>query len=84
MTEPHPHDDLPCSEEVELITDYLEGVLPAEQRDRLERHLATCPGCTAYLEQMRALAGGLGGLRDDALPPALRAAILATFRDGRP
>ncbi len=84
MTEPLPHDDPPCTEEVELITDYLEGALPDAQAGRLERHLAACDGCTAYLEQMRALAGGLGGLRDDALPAGLRAAILAAFHDARP
>ena len=36
----HHHDDLPCTEEVELITDYLEGALPDAERRRLERHLA--------------------------------------------
>jgi anti-sigma factor RsiW len=75
-----PHDDLACREEVELITDYLEGALPDAQRARLEAHLATCPGCTEYVEQMRTLAGGLGALREDALPESLRTGLIASFR----
>jgi anti-sigma factor RsiW len=78
-----PHDDLACREEVELITDYLEGALPTAQRARLEAHLTTCPGCTEYVEQMRTLAGGLGGLREEALPDALRSGLIASFRDLR-
>ena len=79
-----PHDDLACTEEVELITDYLEGALPAARRRRLEAHLATCPGCTEYLAQMRALAGSLGPLREDDIPAELRGSLLASFRALRP
>ena len=42
-----------CREVVELVTDYLEGALPARTRARFERHLARCRGCSAYVEQMR-------------------------------
>ncbi|MGN6358798.1 MAG: anti-sigma factor family protein, partial [Thermomicrobiales bacterium] len=45
--------ELSCQELVELVTDYLEGALSAEDRARFEAHLATCRGCTAYVEQMR-------------------------------
>jgi anti-sigma factor RsiW len=76
--------DLACIDEVELITDYLEGALPDVERRRLESHLETCPGCTEYLEQMRAVAGSLGGLREESVPPALREMLLADFRRGRP
>ena len=59
------NDDLACIEEVELITEYLEGALPDAERRRLEAHLESCPGCTAYLEQMKMVARSLGGLRED-------------------
>lgn len=42
-----------CREAVGLIGDYLEGRLPRRDRRRLERHLAACDACSAYLEQMR-------------------------------
>jgi anti-sigma factor RsiW len=42
-----------CRELVELVTDYLEGALSPEDVARFEAHVAGCPGCAAYLEQMR-------------------------------
>jgi anti-sigma factor RsiW len=76
-----PHSDTgACIEVVERMTDYLEGALPADEARRLERHLATCTGCTEYVRQMRTLAGSLGGLREDSIPPRMRAALIAAFR----
>jgi anti-sigma factor RsiW len=80
----HPDADLACVEVVELITDYLEGVLPAADRRRLEAHLETCAGCTEYLEQMRTVAGSLTGLREDTIPPELRRSLIAAFRERHP
>ena len=76
-------DDLACVEVVEIVTDYLEGALPAAEARRLERHLETCPGCTEYLEQMRALAGSLGGLTEVSIPPEMRDGLIAAFRASR-
>jgi anti-sigma factor RsiW len=76
-------DDLACTEEVEIMTDYLEGALPAADARRLERHLETCPGCTEYLRQMRTVAGSLRALGDDSLSPRARDDLIAAFRDFR-
>ena len=73
-----PPDDLACTEEVELMTDYLEGALPDAERRRLELHLETCPGCTEYLEQMRTVAGSLGGLTRGVDPAPRRARRCST------
>jgi anti-sigma factor RsiW len=73
-------EDLACIEVVELVTDYLEGSLARAEMRRLEQHLETCPGCTEYVEQMRALAGGLGGLAEGSLPAEMRAGLVAAFR----
>ena len=80
----HSHaDDLACTEEVEIMTDYLEGALSPAEVLRLERHLTTCPGCTEYLEQMRTLAGSLGCMSEEAIPADMREGLLAAFRDLR-
>jgi anti-sigma factor RsiW len=71
--------DLPCVELVELVTDYLEGVLPEAEARRLEHHLDTCPGCTEYLQQLRAIAGSLRGLTDDSFPADMRDGLIADF-----
>lgn len=82
MTDAHTHsdDDLACIELVEIIGDYLEGVLPQAEVRRLTAHLGFCDGCSAYLEQVRAIAGSLGNLPQATLPTARRGALLAQFR----
>jgi anti-sigma factor RsiW len=76
-------EDLVCVEVVELVTDYLEGALPDAQAQRLERHLGTCPGCTEYLEQLRAVAGSLRGVTDESFPAELRNSVIADFKRSR-
>jgi hypothetical protein len=54
--------DVSCRELVILITDYLDGRLPAGWRTGLDRHLADCDGCTSYLQQIRATIDALARL----------------------
>lgn len=70
-----------CKQLVELVTDYLEGVMPLSERARFDEHLMKCDGCTAYVDQMRATIRLVGRLREDDLPPPVREALLAAFRD---
>ena len=44
--------ELSCRELVELVTEYLEGGMPVEERARLEAHVEVCAGCARYLEQI--------------------------------
>jgi anti-sigma factor RsiW len=76
-------DDLACIEQVELITEYLEGALPEAEVRRLESHLETCDGCTEYVEQMRTISGSLGGLAGDSISPRTRASLIEAFRERR-
>jgi anti-sigma factor RsiW len=80
----HKHDPLVCREFVELVTDYLEGTLPDEERVRLEAHLAECDGCSGYLEDMRRLVGSLHEVAEPPPDPETREALLRAFRDVRP
>ena len=77
------HDPLVCKEFVELVTDYLEGTLPEEERVRFEAHLAECDGCSAYLEDMRRLIGSLHEAPEPPPDPATREALLRAFRELR-
>jgi anti-sigma factor RsiW len=72
-----------CRTLVELMTDYLEGALPEEERARVDAHLAGCDGCTAYLEQMRTTIRLTGMLTDDQIPAQARQALLGAFREWR-
>jgi MFS family permease len=48
-----PSEELACRQLVELIADYLDGLLPEKMMADVEDHLAGCDGCTAYLSQIR-------------------------------
>jgi len=72
--------ELTCREMVELMTAYLEGALPPDERARFETHLSGCDGCTNYLEQMRETIRLTGRLTEDQLDPVQRDALLAAFR----
>ena len=72
--------ELSCVELVELVTEYLEGTLAVPERRRFERHLDECGHCVAYVEQIRATIAAAGRLREDALAPHVRDALLHAFR----
>ncbi len=75
--------DLVCQQAVELVTDYLEGSLTRQDRKRFERHLAGCPNCTAYLEQIRSTIRATGTLTPDDLSPSARDELTALYRAWR-
>jgi len=81
---PEPGLTIICAEVVELVTDYLEGVLDEEMTAEVEAHLALCEGCAAYLDQMRTTIRLLGHVPVDSLSPGTRDGLLAAFRDLRP
>jgi len=45
-------DELACKELVELVTDYLDGVLPTDLNDKFRQHLKGCGGCGEYVRQI--------------------------------
>jgi anti-sigma factor RsiW len=79
----HRHDPLVCREFVELVTHYLDGALPDEERARFEAHLAECDGCDGYLEDTRRLVATLHATPQPPADPATREALLRAFRDLR-
>ncbi|MEN3283762.1 MAG: hypothetical protein V7607_4902 [Solirubrobacteraceae bacterium] len=74
-------DGLSCRELVELVSDYLEGTLPADQHSHFEAHVAGCANCAAYLRQMRETLALLGTLPADALSREAEDELRAAFRD---
>jgi predicted anti-sigma-YlaC factor YlaD len=73
--------DLTCAEIVELVTDYLEGGLSTEDRERFEEHIGYCDWCLTYLDQMRQTIATVGELREEDLSPELQGGLLDAFRD---
>ena len=61
--------DIACLAGVELLMDYLEGVLPPDVHAELEAHVAGCVRCVAFVASYR------------ATPRILREATAATLPD---
>ena len=72
---------LTCREVIDLVTDYVEDALPEQERRRVEAHLASCDGCTTYLEQMRETIRLTGMLTEEQIPDVERERLLDAFRD---
>jgi anti-sigma factor RsiW len=75
--------EMACNELVDVITEYLEGTLPAGDRRRFEAHLQDCSFCTNYVEQMRATVARLGEQPGGTLSSDARADVLEAFRGWR-
>jgi anti-sigma factor RsiW len=74
------YEEISCQELVELVTDYLEGGLGAELRARFERHIDSCSGCRAHLEQIHATIRVTGGLSPESLSSDAERTLLDAFR----
>ena len=74
---------LACRELVELVTEYLEGALSAEDRTRFEAHLDDCESCVAYLDQMRTTIRLVGRVPEESVHPRAMEALRAAFRGWR-
>jgi anti-sigma factor RsiW len=76
-------DPLACREFVELVTDYLEGRLPAAERARFDAHLAECDGCAGYLDDVRRIVATLGAIPAPPPDAPVRETLLRAFRELR-
>lgn len=69
-----------CRQAVELVSDYLDGTLTRRDRRRLERHLAKCNACSAYLEQIRITIEMTGRIEPDDLDGEILDDLVDLFR----
>jgi predicted anti-sigma-YlaC factor YlaD len=76
-------DHLSCQEVVELVTDYLEGSLRAEDAALFEQHLNFCEGCVWYVDQLRTTAEVLGEIREEDVPAEAKDRLMGAFRNWR-
>lgn len=70
---------LTCQELVELVTDYLDDALDPADRARVDAHVASCPGCAAHLNQMRATVAIVRAVAELESRPDV-SGLLAAFR----
>jgi predicted anti-sigma-YlaC factor YlaD len=76
-------DHLSCQEVVELVTDYLDESLSAEDAVLFEQHLNFCEGCVWYVDQIRTTVEMLGEIREEDIPPETKDRLMGAFRNWR-
>jgi anti-sigma factor RsiW len=69
--------DVSCKTGVELLMDYLEGMVPDDVRTVLESHVAECPRCAAFVDSYLATPRILRAATAAAMPPELQRSLLA-------
>ena len=73
-------EDITCRELIEIVTEYLEGALTAEEREQVELHLNLCDGCAGYLDQIRVAIELSGRLTEESISAEAESRLLEAFR----
>ena len=74
---------LVCRDAIQLMSDYLEGSLSRRDRRRLDKHVANCPHCSLYLEQLRTTISASGTVGPEDLAPEVVNGLVDLFRQFR-
>ena len=83
---PQPRPYLTCREVLDFLMDYVDGVLPQDQRGEFDRHLAVCPSCVNYLDSYKtAVRLGKAAMLDPDQPAekAVPEALVRAIREAR-
>ena len=75
--------NLKCASGIELLADYLEGLLPKDVSADIESHVAGCPRCTAFVATYRETPRILRDATAVTMPPDLEASLLGFLRSRR-
>lgn len=69
--------ELGCPECMDLLCDYVDGVLPKAKAELLEWHIDGCAPCVAFVNTYKGTVDAAKRLRETTLPPELRARLIA-------
>lgn len=72
--------EMACKELIDVLSEYLDGSLPPDDRRRLEVHLDECPYCVNYVMQMKETIDAMGGVSLESLVPEKQGEVLEAFR----
>ena len=73
--------DIECRRIADLLTDYIEGKLPAATRELIDWHIEGCGPCVAFVNTFRSTVKAVRALPDPPpVPPELKQRLLAVIR----
>lgn len=74
------HDATGCREIFARLSEYIDGELPQDLCDEVERHFGGCAPCEAFLESLRRTVRWIEQAGDEPLPEDLRRAVRRSRR----
>lgn len=69
-----------CQKLIDLLVDYFDGDLDAEQAERLEEHLSHCPPCEKFIESYRRTGKICKKVLEAEMPEALESSLFEFLR----
>ena len=72
-----------CNECMDLLADYVDGLLPREQALSLQGHIEGCPPCVAFVNTYKGTVNAAKRLRETALPPEVRERLMSFLQRTR-
>ena len=72
-----PSQDIGCPECMDLLADYVDGILPRARAELLEWHIEGCGPCVAFVNTYKGTVDAAKHLRETTLPPELRDQLIA-------
>lgn len=73
--------DLTCARGVDLLMDYLEGILSAAVKESIDRHVGECPRCLAFIASYRETPGVLRDATAEEIPADAKRRLEAFVRE---
>lgn len=73
--------DVTCARGVDLLMDYLEGVLSVAVKESIDRHVGGCPRCLAFIASYRETPGVLREATAEELPGDTKRRLEAYVRE---
>ena len=69
-----------CRDVLGLLTDYMDGALPAAFATELTRHLEGCAACARFLDSLKTTRAAVNRLRCDQVPEEVHVRLRAFLR----
>jgi anti-sigma factor RsiW len=65
---------------MDLLADYVDGILPRDKAELIEWHIEGCAPCVAFVNTYKGTVDAARRLRQTTLPPELRDRLIAFLR----
>lgn len=70
-----------CEEYAALLDLFVDGELTGPEMERVRNHLATCPGCGAYVDDALVIRAGFPDVEETAVPEGFAEGVMARVRE---